>query len=92
MGATTAAVTGIITALAAVGSAAYSMSQTSAGYDEPTPPTPEPVPTPEEAKEPEAKVIRDEERRKLMARRYLSGTVLSQPLGRVSEGKTLLGQ
>ena len=61
-----------------------------AGYEEPEVPEYTAPPTPEEKKDPEVKSLRDEEQRKLRQRRYLSGTVLSQPLGSVSG--SLLGK
>ena len=53
----------------------------------------DPMPLPEDEKDPVSKTVRDEEMRKLKTRRYLSGTVLTSPLGDTSGsgGKTLLG-
>ena len=50
------------------------------GYDEPEMPETEPMPSSEE-QEPVSKAAREEERRKIRARRGMSGTLLTSPLG-----------
>lgn len=45
------------------------------------PELPDPAPLPNEAdQEPEAEAVRDDERRKIRARRSMSGTLLSNPI------------
>lgn len=65
------------------------------GYDAPDTPEYDPVPVREEAKEPESKAVREAERRKIKARRAMSGTLLTSPLGTTgggSGGSGLLGR
>ncbi len=50
-------------------------------YDEPETPEYQPTPVVEESKDPVSKSVRDAEQRKLRQRRYMSGTVLTSPLG-----------
>lgn len=47
----------------------------------PSTPDYEPVPVREEESEPESKAVREAEQRKLKARRGMSGTLLTSPLG-----------
>lgn len=58
-------------------------------------PEAEVMPT-EQAQEPEAQAVRDEEQRKIRARRGMAGTVLTSPLGMTggvgSLGNSLLGR
>ena len=76
---TTALVVG--TLIAAAASTAMSVASSSAAAaNEPDMPDYKLPPT-EEEKDPIAKSVRDEEQRKLRQRRYLSGTVLTSPLG-----------
>ena len=51
----------------------------------------DPMPLPEDEKDPVSKTVRDEEMRKLKTRRYLSGTVLTSPLGDTGGNNSLLG-
>ncbi len=63
------------------------------GSSSPDPVQYDPVPVREEAKEPEAKAVRDNERRKTAARRGMSGTILTSPLGVSGQGGSrLLGR
>lgn len=55
----------------------------------PAPPEPEPMPSYEEEGEPTSKAIRDEEARRIRARRGANGTVLTSMMG--VEGGDLLG-
>lgn len=50
-------------------------------HSSPSTPDYEPVPVREEESEPESKAAREAERRKLKARRGMSGTLLTSPLG-----------
>lgn len=78
MGVATAAIIGAL----AVGGMTYSaISSSQAAQNEPDAPEVTPAPTVDEAKEPVAKSVRNEEQRKLRNRRYLSGTMLTSPLG-----------
>ena len=77
---TTAMVVG--TLIAAAASTAMSVASSAAAQgNEPDMPDMSAAPSAEEAKDPVAKSVRDEEQRKLRQRRYLSGTVLTSPLG-----------
>lgn len=49
----------------------------------------EPTPTPEEAADPEAASVRDDEARKLRQRRGAAGTVLTSPLGTIGQPQTI---
>lgn len=64
------------------------------GYEAPDPVQYDPAPARETAQEPESAVVRNEERRKLRARRSLSGTLLTSPLGTTNSdsGSGLLGR
>lgn len=60
-----------------------------------TPSLPDPEPLPKESdQEPEAEAARDEEQRKIKARRSMSGTLLSNPLTSNASGNAggLLGR
>lgn len=50
-------------------------------YSAPSAPSYDPIPARESEAEPESAAVRDAERRKLRARRGLSGTLLTSPLG-----------
>lgn len=50
------------------------------GYDAPEPVQYDPVPVREAESEPESRAVREAERRKLRARRSMSGTLLTSPL------------
>lgn len=50
-------------------------------YSAPDPVQYDPVPVRETEAEPESSAVRDAERRKLQARRSMSGTLLTSPLG-----------
>lgn len=67
------------------------------GYEAPDPVKYDPVPVRETAQEPESEAVRNEERRKLKARRGMSGTLLTSPLGTTgatgqAAGSGLLGR
>lgn len=65
------------------------------GYSAPDPVQYDPAPARETAQEPESSAVRNEEKRKLKARRGLSGTLLTSPLGTTddkSSGNGLLGR
>lgn len=51
------------------------------GYSAPDPVRYDPVPVRENENEPESQAVREAERRKLRARRGMSGTLLTSPLG-----------
>ena len=51
------------------------------GYNAPDPVKYDPAPARETAQEPESEAVRNEEKRKLRARRGMSGTLLTSPLG-----------
>lgn len=57
------------------------------GYKAPPAPEVDPIPVREAESEPESQAVRDAERRKLLARRGMSGTLLTSPLG-VNGGTT----
>ncbi|MBQ9407266.1 MAG: hypothetical protein IJU37_11100 [Desulfovibrio sp.] len=63
------------------------------GYDAPEVPEVEPMPSSEE-KEPVGKAVREEERRRIRARRGMSGTLLTSPLGTTGGSRSggLLGR
>lgn len=50
-------------------------------YEAPDPIEYDPMPTRTEAADPEAESVRESERRKIKARRAMSGTLLTSPLG-----------
>ena len=88
---TTAMVVGSL--IAAAASTAMSVASSAAAQgNEPDMPDMPAMPS-EEEKEPISKAVRDEEQRKLRQRRYLSGTVLTSPLGAQGGGggNSLLG-
>ena len=66
------------------------------GYKAPDPVQYDPVPVREAEAEPESAAVRDSERRRLNARRGMSGTLLTSPLGTTgaasSGGSGLLGR
>ena len=64
------------------------------GYDEPSVPETTPLPQREEEAEPVSRAVRDAEQRKLRARRGMSGTLLTSPLGTTggSSNNGLLGR
>lgn len=51
------------------------------GYSAPDPVRYDPIPVRENESEPESQAVREAERRKLRARRGMSGTLLTSPLG-----------
>ena len=61
------------------------------GYSAPDTPEIKTQPIPEQAKDPVSASVRDAERRRIAARRGLSGTILTSPLGTSGQtsGKTL---
>ena len=81
MGLESGTVAAIIAGTMAAASTATSLiSSSAAAANQPDEPE-MPVMPSEEAKEPISKAVREEEQRKLRQRRYLSGTVLTSPLG-----------
>ncbi len=61
------------------------------GYDAPDTPDYDPVPVREQAAEPASRAVREAERRKLKARRAMSGTLLTSPLGTTGGGSGVGG-
>lgn len=61
-------------------------------YEAPEVPESTPVPTVEEEQEPVSKAVREEERRKIKARRAMSGTLLTSPLGTTGNRNSVLGR
>ncbi|MBD5608315.1 MAG: hypothetical protein HDQ93_06715 [Desulfovibrio sp.] len=61
------------------------------GYSEPETPEIKQQPIPEQEKEPVSQAVRDAERRKLAARRGMSGTILTSPLGTTGQRSGSLG-
>lgn len=61
-------------------------------YEAPEVPESTPVPTVEEEQEPVSKSVREEERRKIRARRAMGGTLLTSPLGTTGSNSNLLGR
>lgn len=62
-------------------------------YEAPEVPEVSPMPSSAESEEPVSKAVREEERRRLRARRSMSGTLLTSPLGTNSNSANgLLGR
>ena len=61
------------------------------GYEAPEMPETTVMPSSEE-KEPVSRAVREEERRRIRARRGMSGTLLTSPLGTTGGGNGLLGR